>query len=107
MATVRRHQTEAAIAGFSQVVGLTWVHGHFSRRCRFIALAGAQVSPLGLVGGRVQREGVGFAVCAVWKVVLQGRAGLAAAHAVHLYQHGCLRPRWWLPSLRSIPEKEE
>lgn len=39
MAAVRCHQTEAAIAGFSQVVGLTWVGGRFARRGRFISLS--------------------------------------------------------------------
>ena len=107
MATVSRHQTETAVAGFSQVMSLTSVSSHLSRRGSFVRLTGAQLSPRGLVVRRGQVEGVVFAVCSVSKVRLQSWAGLAAVHAVHLYQHGCFRTRCWLPPLRSISRKEK
>lgn len=104
VASIRRYQTKAAIAGFSY---MTWVSSYFSRRGCFISLIGAHVSSLGLVTGVVQNESTGFAVCTLLQLLLQCWAVLATVHAVHLHQHGCFRARYGLPSLRSIPGKEK
>lgn len=70
MAPVGRHHTEAAVAGFSQVVSMASIGGHLARRSGFVRLRGAQLSTLGLVGPDVQVEGVVLAVCSVREVRL-------------------------------------
>lgn len=110
MGRVRGHQTEAAVAGLSQVVGLSGVRGHLARGRGLVALGGAGVSPRGLAADGVEGEGlvaVGLVVCVCVVVAeLQVRARWASrldpTDTVYFNQHCCLGPWGRLPSLRAL-----
>lgn len=112
LASVWGYQTEAAIARLPQVVGLPGVCSHLAGGGSLVALRGANVAPRGLAADGEKREGVvavRFVVCVVVEELQGGTRGssrLSPAHAVHFDQHGRLRARRGLPSLRGVPVEE-